>query len=317
MIPPPAAAGETCGSSSMAERRTEPSGGCGFKSRLSPCRPGGEISLFGGPERREVPGEDGCGILLRGAHMPRASAGAALWHNIHNPQKGCETMADEEKTLPGYFAVLPANVRYDPRLSAAEKLMFAEISALAQRDGSCWAKTSYFCKLYGVADSTVRKWIANLQKTGYIRTELVTKKGMVTGRRIFLISQLPTPAEKSADKNNINNNNNTPLPPTGGSDATNEAEHLFRTFWREYPSKKDKKKAERAWKKIKGVEKQFPAIMRALLIQKQSPQWTKDGGQYIPLPSTWLNGERWKDDTTPAAVPAEPRPPQREVHRRL
>ena len=239
-------------------------------------------------------------------------------------------MADEKKTLPGYYAVIPADVRYDNRLSAAEKLMYAEISALAQSNGCCWAKTKYFCDLFDVADSTVRRWITELQKYGYIWTEIVTKNGMVSGRRIYLTCSLPAsaqksadvrpkmsapPAQKSADKNNtsISNNNTPPTPPEGGS-ATDE---LFDQFWHEYPKKADKQKARRAWKKIKHVEKQFPAIMNALQSQKQSVQWTKDKGQYIPLPSTWLNGERWTDESVPAAAPAESQPQRREVHRKL
>ena len=226
-------------------------------------------------------------------------------------------------TTPGYYAILTAEVRYDNRLSAAEKILFAEITALAQRDGSCYAKTSYFCELYDVADSTVRKWISNLQKFGYIRTELLTNKGMVSGRRIFLVSQLPTsadfsadvrrkssrpPAEKSADyyrKNNINNNN-TPLPPTGGSATASQSEKLFATFWAAYPNKKDKKKAERAWRKLKDVDKLFPKLMKALEEQKRTEQWNREGGRFVPLPSTWLNGERWADDlTTGASTPVQ------------
>ena len=38
--------------------------------------------------------------------------------------------------------------------------------------------------------------------------------------------------------------------------------------------------------------------MSAIEAQKKSPQWTKDGGQFIPHPATWLNGKRWEDQVT-------------------
>ena len=36
--------------------------------------------------------------------------------------------------------------------------------------------------------------------------------------------------------------------------------------------------------------------MTALEAQKKSLQWSKEGGQYIPNPTTWLNQERWEDE---------------------
>ena len=43
-------------------------------------------------------------------------------------------------------------------------------------------------------------------------------------------------------------------------------------------------------------------ILSALSRQKQTPQWTKDNGQYIPNASTWLNQRRWEDEVTGPAV---------------
>lgn len=70
----------------------------------------------------------------------------------------------------------------------------------------------------------------------------------------------------------------------------------FIEFWNTYPRKEGKKSALKAWIKAKDKPEIFQ-IRRKLAIQKHSDQWQKDGGQYIPMPATWLNGGRWMDET--------------------
>ena len=68
----------------------------------------------------------------------------------------------------------------------------------------------------------------------------------------------------------------------------------FDDFWMSYPKKVNKKEALSAWKKAKRPE--LDIIIQAIEKQKLSDQWMKDGGQYIPYPSSWLNKERWNDE---------------------
>ena len=79
------------------------------------------------------------------------------------------------------------------------------------------------------------------------------------------------------------------------------AEDLFPKFWKLYPNKKGKAAAEKAWKKIKVTDDLFPLIAQGLAKQCVSPAWTKDDGQFIPHPATWLNGRRWEDEVLPAS----------------
>ena len=41
-----------------------------------------------------------------------------------------------------------------------------------------------------------------------------------------------------------------------------------------------------------------------------SADWQKDGGRYIPMASTWLNGRRWEDEDKPAPTARADRPRQ-------
>ena len=73
-------------------------------------------------------------------------------------------------------------------------------------------------------------------------------------------------------------------------------EQLFDEFWAQYPKKRSKGQAEKTWVKLKPDEQLFEAIMTGLKRAKTSVEWLKDGGQYIPYPSTWLNAKGWEDE---------------------
>lgn len=70
----------------------------------------------------------------------------------------------------------------------------------------------------------------------------------------------------------------------------------FDEFWKAYPRKVAKAQAVKAWYKLKLNAELQQIILNALERQKQSEQWRKDNGQFIPYPATWLNGRRWEDD---------------------
>lgn len=76
----------------------------------------------------------------------------------------------------------------------------------------------------------------------------------------------------------------------------------FAEFWKQYPRKAAKPAAQKAWKKLKPSSQTLSGLMAALDRQKDSPEWLKDGGQFIPHPATWLNGRRWEDETPPTTA---------------
>lgn len=85
---------------------------------------------------------------------------------------------------PSYYAVIPANVRYDERLKANEKLLYGELTALSQKDGFAFASNGYFAKLYKVAKTTVSEWLKDLQDCGYIKICIDQQEGNL--RRILV-----------------------------------------------------------------------------------------------------------------------------------
>ena len=76
---------------------------------------------------------------------------------------------------PGYWAVLPAKVRYDEELRPNAKLIYAEITALADSTGFCWAKNKYLSELFGLSKKTVSDLIGR-RKAIYRSRSSATKK---------------------------------------------------------------------------------------------------------------------------------------------
>jgi len=88
-----------------------------------------------------------------------------------------------------------------------------------------------------------------------------------------------------------------PIVPQRGT-LTPEQQEWFDSFWEAYPVKKDKTQAIKAWKKLKVNPALWEVILDGLRRYKQTDQWTKDDGAFIPHPSTWLHRRRWEDDIT-------------------
>ena len=133
-----------------------------------------------------------------------------------------------------YYAIIPANVRYDKRLKPNTKLLYGEITALCNERGFCWAGNEYFADLYGVNKETISRWVSDLIKFGYLNREIIYKEGTnQIINRYLRINQYPidekrnTPIDEKVKDNNtsINNTfNNTKeyireLPPSKKSKA--------------------------------------------------------------------------------------------------
>lgn len=88
---------------------------------------------------------------------------------------------------------------------------------------------------------------------------------------------------------------NPPIIPPKGK-RSDEYDSLFDRFWKSYPRKVAKENARKAFAKLKPNDELLNAMLSAIEKQKKSEQWTKDGGQFIPHPATWLNQHRWEDE---------------------
>lgn len=129
-----------------------------------------------------------------------------------------------EHQKPGYWAVLPACVRYDTDLPPNAKLLYAEISSLCDARGYCFASNKYFAKNFGLDPSTIQRLLKALTDHGYIRVEVERDQSTneVVERRIFAgINPASGFAPPSPQKCGVEQDKyiiNSPLPPKGGQE---------------------------------------------------------------------------------------------------
>ncbi len=237
------------------------------------------------------------------------------------------------QSKPAYWAVLPAAVRYDPDLPPNAKLLYAELSALANFTGFCYAGNRHFVKVFGFDERTVRRLLNDLCEHGYIQVfvDRDPKNNAVVGRRIYCgINPLqsvdvsacgalpsgrncphpsgqkcPDPSGQNCPHNNININNITPITPLQGETQKRKQpskrkelvpwkRDRFEGFWELYPRKTNKQAAIRAWDKLQASDELLAEMgAKLLLLIRYSPDWQDK--KYIPHASTFLNNARWND----------------------
>ena len=85
--------------------------------------------------------------------------------------------------------------------------------------------------------------------------------------------------------------------------ASEDARDRFGEFWAAYPRKVNKMRAAKIWKSQKLDERATEILADISKRKALDAQWLQL--QYIPHPTTYLNGQRWEDEITPHAPIAQ------------
>ena len=204
---------------------------------------------------------------------------------------------------PGYWAVLPAQVRYDEALPPNAKLLYAEISSLTDARGYCYATNAYFETLYSLSERTISRLIKTLADAGYIQVQ--DGDGGKDRRKIFAGIN---PMQGQPRQNCLYPPTKMSIPPdknVGGIENKKENKkentmapawepEMFERFWRAYPRGEDKAGARREWDKIRPDRKLMRAMSAALTRAKATDEWQRGIG--IPYACRWLSHRRWEDE---------------------
>ena len=202
---------------------------------------------------------------------------------------------------PAYYAIIPASVRYDKRITPNAKLLYGEITALCNDKGYCWASNEYFATLYGVSKGSISSWIGQLSKAGYISLQMIYREGSkeILHRYIRLFEypiqeNLNTPIQENLNtpiqenlKDNITSLNNTdnsiPTPKQKREDER------FLIFYQNYPRKVGKKKAREKFNKVIKEGETLDSILSKLKVYEKQIERDKTEEKYIKHPASFLN----------------------------
>lgn len=203
---------------------------------------------------------------------------------------------------PSYYAIIPADVRYDKQLPQGAKLLYSEITALSNKNGYCWASNDYFAKLYSVSIGTIKSWLKCLEDNSYIRRVIKYKSGSKEVEQRFIslaprsenlppsVRKLTHPRSENCPDNNTSINKNIRASSTLESD--------FEKLWKLYPKKIGKKPALAAYKRVMSRKKN-PATNRqiqdGIVAYRQLIKSKGTEKQFIKDGSTFFNQESWND----------------------
>lgn len=204
------------------------------------------------------------------------------------------------------FTTVYREVAQDARLSLKARGLFLLMQSLPED----WNYTiAGLAELANTGKDQIRSGLRELLEVGYlVKEQAHDSAGKFTGN-VFILQENAPPlsgnpttekptTENPLPENPTQQNNNIHIPPISPKGDV-DLDMLFDRFWIAYPKKKAKAAAKKAWDKLKPSMELCRTMSAALDKAKRSEAWTKNGGQYIPYPATWINGRRWEDEVVP------------------
>ena len=225
-------------------------------------------------------------------------------------------MAILRNASKGKYTVLNNGIFRDENLSAKSLGILAKMLSLPDNwEFSVTGLCSIF-KKDGI--DSIRNGLKELEQNGYlVRNRVRDESGKLTsaewtvsdqpmlGKPMLENPMLENPMLENRTQYNTKEYNTKefitkefitkdipPISPKGKTDCSD----LFNKFWAAYPKHIAKQSAVKAFEKLKPDEKLLEAMLKAIEMQRESKQWEKDGGAFIPYPATWLNQRRWEDE---------------------
>lgn len=225
-------------------------------------------------------------------------------------------MARARNIKPGFF-----ENEHLSECSAHARLLFIGLWTLADRAGRLEYRPKRIgAKLFPYEDSDIEAWVSDLEQRGFIKVYTVEGADFIEidnfvkhqnphPKEAFL--NLPGPPDGHEPRKNIaspekevasNAPSPFPLPLSLGDDPASPCpasgtkySEEFERFWADYPNRQKKGRAYTAWKRLSRDDR---AKAHADVIERKAKHepWLKDGGRFIPHPSTYINAKSWDDD---------------------
>lgn len=208
-----------------------------------------------------------------------------------------------------HYSLIPNDLARGTEISLQAKGLYLYLRS--HREG--WEmSTERIGEALGIHRDTVSKYVRELENLGYLdRQKVFDESGHFAGIAYILSSEpllkntvngKTSDAGKDRAREKTVSGDLRQHKKTNSSKNTNDLKKticsphgeqgLFDDFWRAYPRKGDKAKAKQRW--TEAIQDERPeAIIEAAKRFREEKRNTER--RYIPLPSTWLNQQRWLD----------------------
>jgi len=166
--------------------------------------------------------------------------------------------------------------------------------------GSCVCGRFKLSKDIGLSERSVRTCLEHLKSTNDLTIKTTNKFSIISIANYESYQGETT--SKASNKTTFNRPTTDQQPTTSKECKEHKNEknttysNEFEQFWAIYPRRQGKGLAYSTFSRLSLGDGLLDKIIAAVEIQKKSDQWTKEGGQYIPMPATWLNQRRWEDE---------------------
>lgn len=213
-------------------------------------------------------------------------------------------MAILRKNNKEQYTTIPQGILRDERLALKDVGLL--VSMLALPDNWKFSENGLEAIFKNDGQASIRTGLKRLEDAGYLQRLRTRGEGGKLGAVEWYLYDEPVAPPQfynprlenpSVDNPSLENppQSNTKESITKES-KNKESINGFDKFWSLYPKKKAKEAARKAWVKLKLTPALETMILADVAAKKQSQDWTKNGGQYIPHPATYLNGKRWEDE---------------------
>ena len=208
------------------------------------------------------------------------------------------------------FEAMTWAVRQSPTNSGQKLVLLLLANHANGHTGQCNPSQNLLAEECCMGLTTLRRHLTDLEELGLIQIEHKYSDNLKRPNQYVLNINTPNWRIDSSNRMDPPSKMDGPLPPNRmiepgrrTSNKTNIGEdpqkaHLFEVFWRAYPRKTNKVFARKSFMKMEVDHELVRTMIQAIKKQEKSEQWKNP--QFIPHPSSWLNGHRWEDETDEA-----------------
>ena len=164
-------------------------------------------------------------------------------------------------------------------------------------------KIREIARIFGVSSTSIHRIIEGFKSESQIETQTSPRNTIITvlnwNKYQVGETQIETQVEHKRNTSGTQVEHlpiNKRIKEIKNKEKVKKEKSDFELFWNEYPRKENKQVAKKSFEKVIKSGVTLDTLLEAVRKHKLSEQWTKDNGQFIPHPSTWLNQGRWEDE---------------------